>query len=445
MFEALTERLQGIFRRLSSRGKLTAKDVREGMKEIRRALLEADVSYEVVKEFIQEVQEQALGQRVLEGLNPAQQIVKIVFEALVRLLGERPTPLQLTGQPPHVIILCGLQGSGKTTTAGKLALRLREEGHRPVLCATDVKRPAAIEQLQQVGAQVGVPVFSLGHSDPVHIARAAYKHARQQGFDVLIVDTAGRLHVDEEMMQEAAALEAQFEHPETLLVVDAMTGQDAVNVARQFAARLDLDGVILTKLDGDARGGAALSVRAVTGRPIKLVGTGERLDGHTLELFYPDRMAQRILGMGDVLTLIEQAQRAMASEEAARLQQRLLAAEFDLEDFRQHLRNVRRMGPLDQIIKLIPGASQMPGLGADELDERELDRVDAIILSMTPQERRHPEIINASRKRRIARGSGTTVQDVNMVLKQYRQLAEMMQQLRRGRTVQIGGLRIGRG
>ncbi|MCX7598212.1 MAG: signal recognition particle protein [Armatimonadetes bacterium] len=443
MFEALTERLTGIFRRLSSRGKLTAKDIREGLKEIRRALLEADVNYEVVKDFVQRVQQKALGEEILRGLNPAQQIVKIVFDELVHLLGDRPTELQLRGQAPHVVIMCGLQGSGKTTTAGKLAVRLRQEGHKPLLCATDVYRPAAIEQLQQVGAQAGVEVFSLGHSDPVHIARAAHKYARQHGFDVLIVDTAGRLHIDEDMMREAAAIEGQFESPYTLLVVDAMTGQDAVNVAAEFSRRMALDGVILTKLDGDARGGAALSVRSVTGKPIVFVGLGERLDA--LDTFYPDRMAQRILGMGDVLTLIERAQRALADEEAAKLQQRLLAAEFDLEDFRQHLRNVRKMGPLDQIVKMIPGAANVPGLQMDDLDERELDRVDAIISSMTKQERRHPDILNASRKRRIAAGSGTTVQDVNMVLKQYRQLAEMMQALKKGKSVQIGGLRIGRG
>ncbi len=443
MFEALTERLHGIFRRLSSRGKLTAKDVREGMKEIRRALLEADVNYQVVKDFVQAVQNKALGQDILQGLNPAQQLVKIVFDELVTLLGGQPVPLELTGAGPHVVILCGLQGSGKTTTAGKLAARLRDEGHRPLLCAVDVKRPAAIEQLQQVGAQINVEVFSLGHGNPAHIARGAYKHARENGYDVVIVDTAGRLHIDDEMMREAREIEAQFENPETLLVVDAMTGQDAVNVAEQFARVLDLDGIVLTKLDSDARGGAALSVRAVTGRPIKLVGLGERLDA--LEVFHPDRMAQRILGMGDVLTLVERAQRAMATEEAAELQRRLLAADFDLEDFRQHLRNVRRMGPLDQIIRMIPGAQNLPGLGIDDLDEQELDRVDAIISSMTPQERRSPDILNASRKRRIAAGSGTSVQEINQLLKQYRQLAQMMSALKQGKSVQIGGLRIGRG
>ncbi len=443
MFEALTERLNGVFKRLSGRGKLGPKDVREGLKEIRRALLEADVNYEVVKDFVQNVQQKALGEEILRGLNPAQQIVKIVFDEMVHLLGDQPSTLKLSGPAPHVIILCGLQGSGKTTTAGKLALKLKGEGHKPMLCATDVYRPAAIEQLQQVGEQVGVEVFTLGHSDPVHIARAAHKQAKTSGHDVVIVDTAGRLHIDEEMMREATQIEAQFENPETLLVVDAMTGQDAVRVAEEFSKQMSIDGVVLTKLDGDARGGAALSVRAVTGKPIKLVGISERMDG--LDSFYPDRMAQRILGMGDVLTLIERAQRVMADEDSVKLQQRLLAAQFDLEDFRQHLRHVRRMGPLDQIMKMIPGAGNMPGMSAEDLDERELDRVDAIVGSMTPFERQHPDVLNASRKRRVAAGSGTTVQDVNMLLKQYKQLAEMMSAIKKGKSVQVGGLRIGRG
>lgn len=443
MFEALTERLNGVFKRLSGRGKLGPKDVREGLKEIRRALLEADVNYEVVKDFVQNVQQKALGEEILRGLNPAQQIVKIVFDEMVHLLGDQPSGLKLKGSAPHVVILCGLQGSGKTTTAGKLALKLKGEGHKPLLCATDVYRPAAIEQLQQVGEQVGVEVFTLGHNDPVHIARAAHKQAKTSGHDVLIVDTAGRLHIDEEMMREATQIEAQFENPETLLVVDAMTGQDAVRVAEEFSKQMSIDGVVLTKLDGDARGGAALSVRAVTGKPIKLVGISERMDG--LDAFYPDRMAQRILGMGDVLTLIERAQRAMQDEDAVKLQQKLLAAQFDLEDFRQHLRNVRRMGPLDQIMKMIPGAANMPGMDAGDLDERELDRVDAIVGSMTPFERKHPDVLNASRKRRVAGGSGTTVQDVNVLLKQYKQLAEMMSAIKKGKSVQVGGLRIGRG
>jgi signal recognition particle subunit SRP54 len=341
-----------------------------------------------------------------------------------------------------VILLCGLQGSGKTTTAGKLALRLRKEGHRPLLVATDVYRPAAIEQLRQVGAQVETEVFTLGESDPVRITEAAIAHARNRGYDVVIVDTAGRLSINQEMMDELAQQAEVAGDPEVLLVVDAMTGQEAVTVAEQFQEALELDGLILTKLDGDARGGAALSARAVTGKPIKLVGVGEKLDA--LEPFHPDRMAQRILGMGDVLTLVEKAQAAVDAEEAAKLQQRLLNATFDLEDFRDHLRNVRKMGPLDQILKMIPGmAQQMPGLDAGDLDERELDKVEAIINSMTPQERHDPEVLNASRKRRIAAGSGVTVQDVNIMLKEFRELGKMMKQLTGGGRARVGNMQIG--
>lgn len=441
MFESLTDKLQTAFRHLSGKGKIGPKDIRDGMKEIRLALLEADVHYQVVKDFLKDVQNDALGEKVLKGLNPAQQIVKIVHEHLVRLLGEEVVPIQEPSEPPTVILLCGLQGSGKTTTAGKLALSSKRQGRRPLLCATDIYRPAAIEQLRQVGEQVEVDVFSMGESKPVAIAKAAHAHARSAGLDPLIIDTAGRLQIDEEMMQEAADIEACFSEVESLLVVDAMMGQDAVNIAQGFAERLDLDGVILTKLDSDARGGAALSVRAVTGVPIKFVTVSERMEG--LEVFHPDRMAQRILGMGDVLTLVERAQQTVNAEEAADLQQKLMRAEFDLEDFRQHLRRVRSMGPLDQIVKMIPGGSGLAGMVADDADERELDVVDAIICSMTAQERRSPDIINASRKRRIARGSGTTVQDVNIVLKEYRQLSQIMGAMAKGKGVQIGGMRIG--
>lgn len=441
MFESLTDKLQTAFRHLSGKGKIGPKDIRDGMKEIRLALLEADVHYQVVKDFLKDVQNDALGEKVLKGLNPAQQIVKVVHEHLVRLLGEDAVPIQEPSEPPTVILLCGLQGSGKTTTAGKLALSSKRQGRRPLLCATDIYRPAAIEQLRQVGEQVEVDVFSMGESKPVAIAKAAHAHARSAGLDPLIIDTAGRLQIDEEMMQEAADIEACFSEVESLLVVDAMMGQDAVNIAQGFAERLDLDGVILTKLDSDARGGAALSVRAVTGVPIKFVTVSERMEG--LEVFHPDRMAQRILGMGDVLTLVERAQQTVNAEEAADLQQKLMRAEFDLEDFRQHLRRVRSMGPLDQIVKMIPGGSGLAGMVADDADERELDVVDAIICSMTAQERRSPDIINASRKRRIARGSGTTVQDVNIVLKEYRQLSQIMGAMAKGKGVQIGGMRIG--
>jgi signal recognition particle subunit SRP54 len=442
VFETLTERLQQAFKHLSGRGKLRDQDLRSGLKEVQLALLEADVNYQVVKDFVQRVQNQALGAEVLSGLNPTQQIVKIVHDELVELLGSAEADIEFSPEPPTVILLCGLQGSGKTTCAGKLALRLRRQGRRCLLCATDVYRPAAIEQLRQVGEQVDTDTFSLGDGDPVQITRAAVAHARDVACDVLIVDTAGRLHIDEEMMQELADQAAVIDDPEVLLVVDAMTGQEAVSVATEFAAALDLDGLILTKLDGDARGGAALSARAVTGKPIKLVGVGEKLDA--LEVFHPERMASRILGMGDVLTLVEKAQQTVDQEQARKLQERLLTARFDLEDFRQHLRNVRRMGPLDQIMKMIPGlAQQMPGLSEADLDEREFDQVDAIVSSMTKEERRSPDILNASRKRRIARGSGTSVQDVNVVLKEFRELSKMMKNIAGGGRATIGRMQIG--
>ncbi|MCE5218497.1 signal recognition particle protein [bacterium] len=441
MFDTLTERLQKAFKRLSGHGKLGQKDIREGLKEIRLALLEADVHYQVVKDFQREIQNAALGEDILKGLNPAQQIVKIVHGHLVHLLGDAAVPVKRADKPPTVILLCGLQGAGKTTTAGKLAASYKREGARPLLCATDIYRPAAIEQLKQVGGQVGVEVFSMGESNPVSIARAAHSYAVERAMDPMIIDTAGRLQIDEAMMQEAADIEASFPEVETLLVVDSMTGQDAVNVANGFNTKLHLDGLILTKLDSDARGGAALSLRSVTGVPIKFVTVSERMDG--LEVFHPDRMAQRILGMGDVLTLIERAQSAVDAEEAAKLQQKLLKAEFDLEDFRQHLKRVRSMGPLDQLMKMIPGAAQMGAAMPDDLDERELDMVDAIISSMTKDERAYPDVLNASRKRRIARGSGTTVQDVNILLKEYRQLSQMMGAMAKGKGFQIGGLRFG--
>lgn len=442
MFESLTERLQRTFKQLSGRGKLREKDIRSGLKDVQMALLEADVNYGVVKDFVKNIQAEALGEDVLKGLNPTQQLVKIVHDELVKLLGEERAEIEFADRPPTVILLCGLQGSGKTTTAGKLALKLKREGRNPLLCATDVYRPAAIEQLRQVGEEVGVEVFTLGEGDPVRITEAAAAHARSKGYDVVIVDTAGRLHIDREMMDELAAQAAVVDDPEVLLVVDAMTGQEAVNVAEQFQEALELDGLVLTKLDGDARGGAALSARAVTGRPIKLVGTGEKLDA--LDTFHPDRMASRILGMGDVLSLVEKAQSAVDQEQAEKLQKRLMSAQFDLEDFRDHLGSVRKMGPLDQIMKMIPGmAQQMPDLGPSDFDEKELDRVEAIINSMTPQERRNPDILNASRKRRIAAGSGVRVQDVNIMLKEFRELSKMMKQLTGGGRARIGGMQIG--
>ncbi|MGI5819258.1 MAG: signal recognition particle protein [Armatimonadota bacterium] len=442
MFESLTERLQKTFKELSGRGKLREKDIRSGLKDVQMALLEADVNYGVVKDFIRDIQAEALGEDILKGLNPTQQLVKIVHDELVSLLGEEQVNIRFADQPPSVILLCGLQGSGKTTTAGKLALRLSKDGRRPLLCATDVYRPAAIEQLKQVGEEVGVEVFTLGEGDPVRITEAAVAHARSKGYDTVIVDTAGRLHIDSAMMDELAAQADVVDDPEVLLVVDAMTGQEAVNVAEQFQQALELDGLILTKLDGDARGGAALSARAVTGKPIKLVGTGEKLDA--LDVFHPDRMASRILGMGDVLSLVEKAQQAVDQEQAEKLQKRLMSAQFDLEDFRDHLKNVRKMGPLDQVLKMIPGmAQQMPKLGPADFDERELDRVEAIINSMTPRERHDPDVLNASRKRRIAAGSGVRVQDVNIMLKEFRELSKMMKQLTGGGKARIGGMQIG--
>jgi signal recognition particle subunit SRP54 len=443
MFETLTDKLQTAFRHLSSRGKLGPKEVRTGLKEVQMALLEADVNYQVVKDFVREITDEAVGEKVLSGLNPTQQIVGIVHAHLVGLLGQAAAPIKLSPKPPTVIIMSGLQGSGKTTTAGKLGVHFSKQGRRVLLIAADVYRAAAIEQLKQVGASAGIETFTLGEQNPVDIARAGVAHAADRGFDVAIIDTAGRLHLDEQMMQEVADIEQSFEQTETLLVIDAMTGQDAVNVAAEVGRRLKLDGLILTKLDGDARGGAALSARAVTGVPIKFVGVGEKLDG--LEVFHPDRMAQRILGMGDVATLIEKAQGVMDAEQAAKMQKRLMANNFDLEDFRQQLGSVRKMGPLDQVMKMIPGASKMMGgITPDEFDEREMDRVDAIINSMTPHERRNPDVLNASRKRRIATGSGTSVQEINVLLKQFRELEKVMKAMSSGKSLNIGGMRLGR-
>ena len=443
MFETLTDKLQAAFKHLSSHGKLTAKDVRNGLKEVQMALLEADVNYQVVKQFVREVTDEAMGEKILSGLNPTQQIVGIVHEKLVHLLGDAAVPIKPAPKPPTVVVMAGLQGSGKTTTAGKLARLFARQGHRPLLVAADIYRPAAIEQLRQVAATAGVEFFTLPDANPVAIARAGAAHAADHSFDLVIIDTAGRLQIDEQMMQEVQDIEQSFAQTETLLVIDAMTGQDAVNVAAEFGHKLKLDGLVLTKLDGDARGGAALSARSVTGVPIKFVGVGEKLEG--LEVFHPDRMAQRILGMGDVLTLIEKAQQAVDTEEAAKLQKKMLSAKFDLEDFREHLANVKKMGPLDQVMKLIPGASKMMGnTMPEDFDERELDVVDAIISSMTKQERRNPDLLNASRKRRIAGGSGTSVQDINILLKQFRELGKMMKAMSSGKGVNIGGMRIGR-
>ncbi|HIE32669.1 MAG TPA: signal recognition particle protein [Thermodesulfobacteriaceae bacterium] len=427
MFENLSERLEGIFQRLRGKGKLTKDDVERGLREVRLALLEADVNYRVVKNFVDRVRERALGAEVLESLTPAQQLIKIVHEELIRTLGETPAPLDLGGSRPVPILLVGLQGSGKTTTAAKLALFLRKKGHRPYLVPADVYRPAAIDQLKTLAERVGVPVYDTDPKDnPVEIAKKALAEAKALGRDVAIIDTAGRLHIDEAMMSEAAAIKETVSPREVLLVADAMTGQDAVNIAKNFHEKVGLTGVILTKVEGDARGGAALSIREVTGCPIKFIGTGEKLEA--LEVFYPDRLASRILGMGDVLTLIEKAQEAFDLKKARELQEKLRRREFTLEDLREQIKQMRKLGSMQEVFSLLPGIGkkikEMP------FDEKELVRMEAIINSMTRQERLNPRIINASRKRRIARGSGTTVQEVNKLLKSYEEMRKLLKKAR---------------
>ncbi|HAN94236.1 MAG: signal recognition particle protein [Limnochordia bacterium] len=424
-FQNLSSRLQETMRKLRGKGRLSEKDVDQALREIRLALLEADVNYKVVRDFIAHVKERATGQEVLGSLTPGQQVIRIVNEELTQLMGGTQAKLTLASQPPSVIMLVGLQGSGKTTTSGKLARLLKSQGHRPLLVACDVYRPAAIKQLQVLGEQLEIPVFSMGEQNPVDIAKAACSHARRFGNDVVLLDTAGRLHVDEELMDELVEIKSAVNPVEILLVVDAMTGQDAVNVAEAFNERLELGGVILTKLDGDARGGAALSVKAVTGKPIKFVGVSEKMDG--LEPFHPDRMASRILGMGDLLTLIEKAAQAVDQEKAEKMAAKLKEAEFTLEDFLEQIGQMKEMGPIDQLMGMIPGlgAKQLRGL---EVDDSHLKKIEAIINSMTPEERRRPEIIGGSRRKRIALGSGTKVQDVNRLLKQFAQTKQMLKQ-----------------
>jgi signal recognition particle subunit SRP54 len=427
MFDSLSERLQGVFGELRGHGKLSEADVDKAMREIRLALLEADVNFKVVREFVNHVKERALGAEVMESLTPAQQVVKIVDEELIALMGSGDSRLAFSGRPPTVILVAGLQGSGKTTTCAKLARFLQKDGKRPVLIAADVYRPAAIEQLVTLAERVGVPVFAPGaHLDPVDIARDGVAFAREKG-DVAIIDTAGRLHIDDELMEELVRIRQAVKPHNILLVIDAMTGQDAVNAAEQFKQRVDIDGVVLTKLDGDARGGAALSVRAVTGKPIKFVSTGEKLDD--FDTFHPDRMASRILGMGDVLTLIEKAQTDISEKEAARMEERLRRAEFTFEDFLEQLKQVRKMGSLSSIVGLLPGVPGMKELKNAQIDERQMDRIEAIVFSMTPEERRHPDMIDGSRRVRIARGSGTQVADVNRLLKQFREMKKMLKQM----------------
>ncbi|MFI5341501.1 MAG: signal recognition particle protein [Candidatus Methylomirabilales bacterium] len=428
MFQGLSDRLNEIFKRLRGYGRLSEENIADSLREVRLALLEADVNFKVVRSFLERVRERAVGRDVLESLTPGQQIVKVVYEELTALMGGAASQLKTAGQPPTVLMLVGLQGSGKTTTAGKLARPLMEKGRRPLLVAADLQRPAAQEQLATLGKNLGVEVYrSADATSAVNVCREAVSQARSRLLDPVILDTAGRLHIDEPLMQELRAIKAEVHPTEILMVVDAMTGQDAVNSASSFHQALGLTGIILTKLDGDTRGGAALSIRAVTGTPIKFVGVGEKLDA--LEVFHPDRMASRILGMGDVLGLVERAQEVFDAKQAAILEKKLKAQRFTLEDFREQLRQVRGMGPLEQLVGMIPGLSRLKGLPDATAQEHELKRIEAIIDSMTPGERQRPEILNGSRRKRIASGSGTGVADVNRLLKQFADMQKMMRQL----------------
>lgn len=430
MFQNLSDRLQQIFSGLTGKGRLTEADVDAAMREIRMALLEADVNYKVVKEFVGRVRERAVGSDVMSSLTPGQQVIKIVLDEMTHLLGDTDSRLALSGRLPNVIMLVGLQGSGKTTATAKLAFMLRKQGKHPVMVACDVYRPAAIDQLEALGRELDIPVYRGESSDPVQIAKAGVRFAVDNLKDTVIVDTAGRLHVDEEMMVEAAAIRDAVRPDQILMVVDAMTGQDAVNVAAAFSERVNFDGVIMSKLDGDARGGAALSIRHVTGKPIKFASSGEKPDA--LEVFHPDRMAKRILGMGDVISLIEKAQEVAGEEEVdEKLAERLGRGDFTLEDFLSQIKQVRKMGGLGGILKSLPGAGKMKDLDG-QIDEKELDRIEAIIFSMTASERRNPKLLNGSRRERIARGAGATVTDVNRLLKQFADTRKLMKQFQAG-------------
>ena len=442
-FEGLTEKLNATFKRLRGKGRLTENDVREAMREVRLALLEADVSYKVVKEFVATVTERAVGSDVLDSLTPAQQVIKIVSEELTNLMGGAGSKLTMANNGPTVVMMVGLQGAGKTTTTAKLAgLMRRQLSKRPLLAACDVYRPAAIEQLKVVGGQLDLPVFDEGQGDPVTIAEHAIRHARDHGNDMVFLDTAGRLHVDEALMDELKRMKAAVHPNEILLVVDAMTGQDAVNAASAFDEALGIDGVVLTKLDGDARGGAALSIRASTGKPIKFVGTGEKLD--MIEPFHPDRMASRILGMGDMLSLIEKAQAAYDEKQAAKLEEKLRKNSFTLQDYYDQLQQIRGMGDLSQIAGMLPGGLGKQLSGAT-IDEKQMAHTEAIILSMTPQERENPQILGASRKKRIAAGCGLQVVDVNRLLKQFEMMQQLTKQMTRGRLPGMRGPKMGFG
>jgi signal recognition particle subunit SRP54 len=437
VFDTLSDRLQGALGDLRGRGKLDEEAISRAMREIRLALLEADVNFEVVKQFVAQVRERALGQEVLKSLTPGQQVVKVVHEELTALMGAGSSQLAFTGRPPTVILLAGLQGSGKTTAAAKLSLLLRKEGRKPGLVAADLQRPAAIDQLEQLGRQIQIPVYREDDSDPVSVVRNGIRTLADDGVDTVILDTAGRLHVDEELMDELERVRDESRPANVLLVLDAMTGQEAVNVALAFQERVAFDGVLMTKLDGDARGGAALSVKSVTGSPIKLISVGEKLD--QLEYFHPDRMASRILGMGDVLTLIERAEQAVEEDEQKQLEDRMMKGQFSFDDFLSSYKMLRRMGPIQGVLKLIPGVGkQLEGL--DEVDETQLGRVEAIILSMTPQERALPRVIDGSRRKRIAGGSGTTVEEVNRLLEARKQMEKLMKGMSKGKMPDLGSL-----
>jgi len=427
LFEGLSEKLQNTINKFRGKGRVTESDVKEMMREIKLALLEADVNFKVVKQFINNISERAVGQEVLESLTPGQQVIKIVHEELIELMGKTTSKLTFSSSPPTVYMMVGLQGSGKTTTSGKLANILRKQGKSPLLVACDVYRPAAVKQLQVLGNQLNIPVFAIeGNTDPVHIAKEALAHAGSKLHDVVIIDTAGRLHINEELMQELENIKKAVRPQEILLVIDSMTGQDAVTVAESFNNRLGVDGLILTKLDGDTRGGAALSVKAVTGKPIKFAGMGEKLSD--LEPFYPDRMASRILGMGDVLSLIEKAQETFDMNKAAEMERKLRTQQFTLDDFLDQMQQVKKMGPMNQILGMIPGMNSK-ALQNVEVDEKKLAHVEAIIQSMTIKERQDPSILNASRRRRVAAGSGTTIQEVNRVLREFEEMKKMMKML----------------
>ncbi len=425
-FENLSSKLQDVFKKLKGKGKLNEKDVKDALREVKLALLEADVNFKIVKDFIKKITEKAVGEEVLGGLNPGQQVIKIVNDELIELMGSTQSKLTFSPKAPTVYMMAGLQGAGKTTTTGKLAGQLRKQGKKPLLVACDVYRPAAIKQLQVVGGTYNIPVFSMGNINPVEIAKESLKYASENGNDVIIIDTAGRLHINEELMEELENIKNEVHPQEILLVIDAMTGQDAVNVAEVFNNKLGIDGVIVTKLDGDTRGGSALSVRAVTGKPIKFVGMGEKLED--LEPFYPDRMASRILGMGDVLSLIEKAQQVFDEKQAHELEKKMRTLDFTFEDFLAQMQQVKKMGPLKDLISMVPGLNQAK-LGDVDVDEKSISHIEAIIQSMTVYERKNPDILNGSRKKRIARGSGRSIQEINKLLKQFEEMKKMMKMM----------------